>query len=64
MSLDATPNAASEVRAHLRQLDARGSQGLIAQVVDTIMSETAAQVNALRKAALAGEIEPVEIENL
>ena len=58
MSVDATPDSASRCRA-LRRLEARGSQGVLAQVVDTFMSETSAQVSALRKAAIAGEIESV-----
>src|SRR5712691_6442763 len=39
------------VVAHLRELQARGSHGLVAQLVDTLMSDTAAQLQSLRDAA-------------
>jgi putative two-component system response regulator len=48
---DALPDPGGDVLEHLRQLQARGSHGLVAQLVDTLMSETSAQLQAVREAA-------------
>lgn len=48
-------STASEVRGHLRALEARGSKGLVAQLIDTLMSESSAQMAALREASASGD---------
>jgi putative two-component system response regulator len=45
------PDPASEVLGHLRRLEARGSRGLVAQLIDTLMSESSLQIAAVREAA-------------
>lgn len=40
----------SEVRERLRELDAKGSPGLAAQVAEVFLDDTAARLNALRDA--------------
>jgi putative two-component system response regulator len=53
------PDPGSEVLGHLRRLEARGSQGLAAQLVDSLTSETSAQLAAVREAAVRGDGEAV-----
>ena len=46
-----TPNPATDVLEHLRRLQERGSHGLVAQLVDALMSESTLQLQAVREAA-------------
>src|SRR5262245_48692277 len=46
---------AGEVTRHLRGLEARGSRGLVAQLIDSIMGESSGQLEAVRKAAANGD---------
>lgn len=48
---------AGEVTRHLRALDARGSRGLVAQLIDSVMSESSGQMEAIRNAAASGNRE-------
>jgi putative two-component system response regulator len=48
---------AGEVTRHLRSLEARGSRGLVAQLIDSLMSESSGQMEAVRKAAASGDRE-------
>jgi putative two-component system response regulator len=52
-----TSDPAGEVTKHLRGLEARGSRGLVAQLIDSLMSESSAQMDAVRKAAANGDRE-------
>ena len=45
------PDPGADVVSHLRRLQARGSHGLVAQLVDTLMSESSLQLQAVREAA-------------
>ena len=46
-----------EVTRHLRGLEARGSRGLVAQLIDSLMGESSGQMEAVRKAAANGDRE-------
>src|SRR5688500_2890357 len=48
---------AGEVTRHLRGLEARGSRGLVAQLIDSLMGESSGQMEAVRNAATAGDRE-------
>ena len=48
---------AGEVTRHLRRLEARGSGGLVAQLIDSLMGESSGQMEAVRNAAAAGDRE-------
>jgi putative two-component system response regulator len=48
---------AGEVTRHLRGLEARGSRGLVAQLIDSLMGESSGQLEAVRKAAANGDRE-------
>ncbi|HEY0285263.1 MAG TPA: HD domain-containing phosphohydrolase [Vicinamibacterales bacterium] len=48
---------AGEVTRHLRSLESRGSRGLVAQLIDSLMGETSGQLEAVRKAAASGDRE-------
>ena len=50
-------DAAAEVIRHLRGLEARGSRTLVAQLIDSLMSESSGQMEAVRKAASSGDRE-------
>ena len=52
---DAVSDPAAEVARHLRNLESRGHRGLVAQLVDSLMSESAGQLNAVRSAAASGD---------
>jgi putative two-component system response regulator len=52
-----TSDPADEVTRHLRGLEARGSRGLVAQLIDSIMGESSGQMEAVRKAAANGDRE-------
>ena len=54
---DAAPDPAAEVTRHLRSLEARGSRGLVAQLIDSLMSESSSQLNAVRLAVTSGDRE-------
>jgi putative two-component system response regulator len=45
------PDPVSEVIRHLRRLEGRGSRGLVAQLIDSLMSESSGQMEAVRRAA-------------
>src|SRR5687767_639563 len=49
-----TIDAAGEVTRHLRTLESRGSRGLVAQLIDSLMGESSAQMEAVRNAAASG----------
>ena len=46
---------ANEVHGHLRALEARGSKGLVAQLISTMMTESSMQVSTLRGAVARGD---------
>src|SRR5688572_12667101 len=48
---------AVEVTRHLRGLEARGSRGLVAQLIDSLMGESSGQMAAVRRAAANGDRE-------
>src|ERR687895_745443 len=50
-------DAAGEVTQHLRGLEARGSHGLVAQLIDSLMGESSGQMEAVRNAAATGDRE-------
>jgi putative two-component system response regulator len=50
-----TSDPAAEVTRHLRGLEARGSRGLVAQLIDSLMVESSGQMEAVRKAAANGD---------
>ena len=52
-----TSDPATEVTRHLRGLEARGSRGLVAQLIDSLMGESSGQMEAVRKAAANGDRE-------
>jgi len=52
-----TSDPAGEVTRHLRSLAARGSQGLVAQLIDSLMSDSSGQMEAVRQAAANGDRE-------
>jgi putative two-component system response regulator len=56
MDINVTDPAA-EVTRHLRGLEARGSHALVAQLVNSLMGESAGQMNAVRKAVASGDRE-------
>jgi putative two-component system response regulator len=45
------------VTRHLRSLESRGSRGLVAQLIDSLMGESSGQMEAVRKAAATGDRE-------
>ena len=49
-STDAMPNLGSEVLEHLRGLEAKGSPGLAAEVVEIFLQDTSTRLKALREA--------------
>ncbi len=55
--VNTTPDPAGEVTRHLRGLESRGSRGLVAQLIDSLMGESSGQMEAVRKAALTGDRE-------
>jgi putative two-component system response regulator len=55
--LNTLSEAASEVTRHLRGLESRGSRGLVAQLIDSLMAESSGQMAAVRKAAALGDRE-------
>ena len=52
-----TFDPAAEVTRHLRSLESRGSRGLVAQLIDSLMGESSGQMEAVRRAADAGDRE-------
>jgi putative two-component system response regulator len=52
-----TSDPAAEVTRHLRGLEARGSRGLVSQLIDSLMGESSGQMEAVRKAAASGDRE-------
>jgi putative two-component system response regulator len=50
-------DSAGEVTRHLRGLESRGSRGLVAQLIDSLMSESSGQMEAVRRAAASGDRE-------
>src|SRR3990170_255374 len=52
-----TSDPAGEVTRHLRGLEARGSRGLVAQLIDSLMGESSGQMEAVRRAAASGDRE-------
>ena len=52
-------DTASDVLEHLRALDARGPKGLVAQLVDSLLSESSEKLAFLREAAERGDFEGV-----
>src|SRR5687767_8344132 len=52
-----TSDPAGEVTRHLRGLEARGSRGLVAQLIDSLMGESSGQMEAVRRAAANGDRE-------
>src|SRR5688572_1652430 len=48
---------AVEVTRHLRGLEARGSRALVAQLIDSLMGQSSAQMDAVRSAAASGDRE-------
>ena len=50
-----TSDPAAEVTRHLRGLEARGSRGLVAQLIDSLMGASSGQMEAVRKAAANGD---------
>ena len=50
VNANTTSDPASEVTQHLRGLEARGARRLVAQLIDSMMSESSGQLEALRKA--------------
>src|SRR5688572_15473146 len=52
-----TIDAAGEVTRHLRSLESRGSRGLVAQLIDSLMGESSGQMEAVRTAAGSGDRE-------
>lgn len=57
MSQHQTSDSAGEVTRHLRSLESRGSRGLVAQLIDSLMGESSGQMEAVRKAAASGDRE-------
>jgi putative two-component system response regulator len=57
LNTDHTPDPAGEVTRHLRGLEARGSRGLVAQLIDSLMGESSGRMEAVRKAAASGDRE-------
>ena len=47
---DATPDLGLEVLEHLRRLEAKGSPGLAAQVIEIFLQDTSTRLKALREA--------------
>ena len=56
-SINIPADPAGEVTRHLRSLESRGSRGLVAQLIDSLMSESSGQMDALRQAADRGDRE-------
>ncbi len=54
---DHTSDPAGEVTRHLRGLESRGSRGLVAQLIDSLMGESSGQMDAVRRAAANGDRE-------
>ena len=57
MNRSHTFDPAGEVTRHLRSLEARGSRGLVAQLIDSLMGESSGQMEAVRSAAKTGDRE-------
>jgi putative two-component system response regulator len=57
VDLNAAWDPAAEVIRHLRELEARGSNRLVAQLIDSLMSESSGQMEAVRHAASDGDRE-------
>ena len=57
MSDTTQSDPAGEVTRHLRTLEARGSRGLVAQLIDSVMSDSSGQMEAIRNAAASGDRE-------
>ena len=55
VDLNTASDAAGEVIRHLRALEARGSTRLVAQLIDSLMSESSGQMEAVRNAAANGD---------
>ena len=49
-SIAATPDLGAEVLEHLRRLEAKGSPGLAARVLEIFLQDTSTRLNALREA--------------
>lgn len=49
----------AEMLAHLRQLEARGSPGLVAHVIEAFLRDTTTRVATLRDAVAAGDVDTV-----
>ena len=54
-----TTDSASEVTQYLRSLEGRGSRRLVAQLIDSLMSDSSGQMDVLRKAAANGDREVI-----
>jgi putative two-component system response regulator len=52
-----TFDAAEEVTRHLRGLEARGSRGLVAQLINSLTSESSSQMDVMRIAVASGDRE-------
>ena len=57
VNLNTISDPAGEVLRHLRSLESRGSRGLVAQLIDSLMVESSGQMDAVRKAAALGDRE-------
>jgi putative two-component system response regulator len=55
--VNTTVNPAGEATRHLDALESRGSRGLVAQLIDSLMSESSAQMESVRRAAATGDRE-------
>jgi putative two-component system response regulator len=55
--VNTTHDPAGEVTRHLRGLESRGSRGLVAQLIDSLMGESSGQMDAVRRAAASGDRE-------
>ena len=54
-NVNTTSDPAREVTQHLRSLESRGSHRLVAQLIDSMMGESSAQLQAVRKALSTGD---------
>ncbi len=59
MNGESTIDPAGEVTQHLRSLESRGSHRLVAQLIDSLMSDSSAQMDALRQAAAGRDREAI-----
>jgi putative two-component system response regulator len=53
--LNAASDPGGEVTRHLRDLESRGSRGLVTQLVDSLMGESSRHVDAIRRAVASGD---------